>query len=213
MNLQTLVVGPFQVNCYLYWDEETRDGVVIDPGSDAESILPALEQSGMTVRAILLTHGHCDHIAAVDDIKKHFDVPLYIGDGDQELLSNPSENVSEMLGHPIVVPEPDVLVKDEQMIKLGSVMFRVLATPGHTPGGVCYLDEAENVLFCGDTLFWGSIGRTDLPGGSLKVLLDSIRSRILTLPDGIKCYPGHGPNTTVGAERSSNPFLSGDFYA
>ena len=131
----------------------------------------------------------------------------------QELLSNPSENVSEMLGHPIVVPEPDVLVKDEQMIKLGSVMFRVLATPGHTPGGVCYLDEAENVLFCGDTLFWGSIGRTDLPGGSLKVLLDSIRSRILTLPDGIKCYPGHGPNTTVGAERSSNPFLSGDFYA
>jgi len=213
MKLQTLVVGPFEVNCYLYWDEKSGDGVVIDPGDDAATIIRAVEQSGMNLRAALLTHGHGDHIAAVSGLLDRFKIPLYVGEGDQKLLADPSANVSASIGHPIITPEPDVIVTDEQVIGIGSILLRVLATPGHTQGGVCYLDEKENLLFCGDTLFWGSIGRTDLPGGSLKILLNSIRSKILRLPDGIKCLPGHGPETTVGAERAGNPFLTDGFYA
>ena len=213
MELQTIAVGPFQVNCYLYWDQETGDGVVIDPGADESVLITAIEASKMNLKAILLTHGHGDHIAAVAAIKKHFNVPLYLGVGDEDLLSRPSEEIAALLGHAILPITADHVMNDELVIKLGSVLLRVLATPGHTRGGVCFLDEKENLLFTGDTLFWGSIGRTDLPGGSLPILLDSIKTRILSLPDAIRCYPGHGPETTVGAERSSNPFLIGGFHA
>jgi glyoxylase-like metal-dependent hydrolase (beta-lactamase superfamily II) len=214
MKLNTIVVGPFEVNCYLYWDEQTRDGVIIDPGLDEHVIIDSVNKSGMTPKAILLTHGHGDHIAAVKPVKEHFDLPLYVGRGDKELLRNPSANVSELIGQPIVAPDPDHLVEDEQTVTIGSLQFTVLATPGHTPGGVCYLDERANLVFTGDSLFWGSIGRTDLPGGSLNTLLDSIKTKLLKLPDGITCYPGHGPKTTIGAEKSQNPFLTGGgFYA
>lgn len=213
MKLETLVVGPFEVNCYLYYNEQNGDGVIIDPGSDQNRIAQTIEHLKITPKAILLTHGHGDHIAAVEAVKNQFDLPLYVGAGEEELLRNPSANVSAMVGHPIVAPDPDIVLTDEQVITVGSIMFRVLATPGHSPGGVCYLDERQNRLFCGDTLFYGSIGRTDLPGGSLEVLLESIRSKILTLPDQIVCLPGHGPQTTVGAERVNNPFLVGDFLA
>lgn len=214
MKLNTIVVGPFEVNCYLYWDEQTRDGVIIDPGLDEHVIIDSVNKSGMTPKAILLTHGHGDHIAAVKPVKDHFDLPLYVGRGDKELLRSPSANVSELIGQPIVAPEPDHLVDDEQTLAIGSLRFTVLATPGHTPGGVCYLDEEANLVFTGDSLFWGSIGRTDLPGGSLNTLLDSIKTKLLKLPDGITCYPGHGPRTTIGAEKSQNPFLTGGgFYA
>lgn len=211
MRLQTLVVGPFEVNCYLYWDEVTRDGLIIDPGFDENRIIKAVVAAGMAPKAILLTHGHVDHIAAVEPVKMSFNIPLYVGKGDEFLLRQPSANISALLGTPIVAPEPDAIVTDTQNLRIGSLCLRVIATPGHTPGGVCYFDETQNLLFCGDTLFEGSIGRTDLPGGSLPQLLDSIRSRIMTLPDGVTCYPGHGPATTVGQERMSNPYLGDDF--
>jgi glyoxylase-like metal-dependent hydrolase (beta-lactamase superfamily II) len=213
MKLETLVVGPFEVNCYLYYNEQNGDGVIIDPGADETRIAQMIEQAGITPKAILLTHGHGDHIAAVEAVKSRWDPLLYIGAGEEELLRSPSANVSALVGHPIVAPDPDVVLSDEQVITIGSIMLRVLATPGHSPGGVCYLDERQNRLFCGDTLFYGSIGRTDLPGGSLEVLLESIRLKILPLPDQIVCLPGHGPQTTVGAERVNNPFLVGDFLA
>ena len=213
MKLETLVVGPYEVNCFLYYDEQNGDGVIIDPGADHERIEHAVAKAGFEPSAILLTHGHGDHIAAVEAVKSRYDIPLYVGAGEEELLKNPSANVSAMVGHPIVAPEADIILNDEQLITIGSITFKVLATPGHSPGGICYLDERNNRLFCGDSLFWGSIGRTDLPGGSLEVLLKSIRSKILTLPDTIVCLPGHGPQTTVGAERVSNPFLSEDFFA
>jgi len=212
MKLQTLIVGPYEVNCYLYYHEQQGDGVIIDPGADYERIVQAVSAAGIAPSAILLTHGHGDHIAAVEAVKGHFEIPLYIGAGEEELLRNPSANVSALVGHPIVAPDPDVVLNDEQLITVGSVALKVLATPGHSPGGICYLDERHSRLFCGDTLFWGSIGRTDLPGGSLEVLLASIRSKILTLPDTVVCLPGHGPKTTVGAERVNNPFLSEDFF-
>ncbi|MCK4460789.1 MAG: MBL fold metallo-hydrolase [candidate division Zixibacteria bacterium] len=213
MKLETLVVGPYEVNCFLYYDEQNGDGVIFDPGADHERIEHAVTKAGFEPSAILLTHGHGDHIAAVEAVKNRYDIPLYVGAGEEELLKNPSANVSAMVGHPIVAPEADIVLNDEQLITIGSITLKVLATPGHSPGGICYLDERHNRLFCGDSLFWGSIGRTDLPGGSLEVLLESIRSKILTLPDTVVCLPGHGPQTTVGAERVNNPFLSEDFLA
>lgn len=213
MKLTTVVVGPFAVNCYLFWDESTGDGIIIDPGAEADLIKDTITEAGFTPRAILLTHGHGDHIAGVEDIKNHYDIPLYVGDGEQELLASPSANVSAMIGTPIIAPEPDHLVTDEQLISCGSVALKVLATPGHSPAGVCYLHESEGVLFCGDTLFAGSIGRTDFPGCSYEKLIESILNKILKLPDAIVCFPGHGPSTTVGAERASNPFLIGGSFA
>ena len=211
MKLQTIVVGPFQVNCYLYWDETSGDGVIIDPGDDDSRIVGAVERAGFTPKAILLTHGHGDHIAAVGPVKEKFDVPLYVGRGEESLLKNPSENVSALIGHPIVAPDPDHLVADNDLVQVGAIELRVLATPGHSPGGVCYLDERQGICFSGDTLFWGSIGRTDFPGCSHERLIQSIREKILTLPDSVVCYPGHGPETTVGGERVNNPFLSGGY--
>jgi len=213
MQLATLVVGPFEVNCYLYFDEATKDGLIIDPGADSDKIIDAVDRLGFTPKAILLTHGHGDHIAAVADVKEKYDIPLYVGDGEEELLASPSANVSAMIGMPIVAPPPDELLKDEEVLTVGSIKLRVLATPGHSPGGVCYLDETEGNLFCGDTLFYGSIGRTDFPGCSTELLLDSIDKKIMSLPDSIICYPGHGPKTTVGGERINNPFLTGRYFA
>jgi hydroxyacylglutathione hydrolase len=211
--VETIVVGPFLVNCYLYWDDATSEGVIIDPGDEDDLIQRRVQHSRITPVAILLTHGHVDHIAAVAPLKQHYRVPLYIGKGEESMLLDPASNASAFLTEPITAPQPDFLVDDEQELVAGKLRFRVLATPGHTPAGVCYLVEREGWLFCGDTLFQGSIGRTDLPGGSYKQLLESIDQKILTLPDSVVCYPGHGPRTTVGAERTSNPFLLGGHFA
>ncbi|MCP4685357.1 MAG: MBL fold metallo-hydrolase [bacterium] len=209
----TVVVGPFLVNCYLFWDTDTREGVIIDPGADEEAIEYQIDQFDIEPRAILLTHGHGDHIAAVAPLKEKYDLPLYIGAGEEGLLASPSANVSAFFDKPIVAPAPDFTVTDEQLLSVGGVKLRVLSTPGHTPAGVCFLEEEEGLLFCGDTLFAGSIGRTDFPGSSHVQLLESIQKQILNLPDSVVCLPGHGPRTTVGAERTSNPFLSGGQYA
>ncbi|UCD63946.1 MAG: MBL fold metallo-hydrolase [Candidatus Zixiibacteriota bacterium] len=212
MNLKTIVVGPFATNCYLYWDEPSGDGIIIDPGAEPDRLLDEIEASRMKLLAILLTHGHGDHIAAVKSVKEACGVPLWVGAGEEDLLANPSANASALYGQPIVAPPPDYTVIDEDLISLGPISLRVLATPGHSPGGVCYLDESQGTLFCGDTLFYGSIGRTDFPGCSHQVLIQSINDKILKLPDPVVCYPGHGPATTVGAERNHNPFLKGDYF-
>ena len=207
--VHTVVVGPFAVNCYLLWDEATSEGVIIDPGGDDDVIAYEVDQMEMTPKAILLTHGHGDHIAAVEAVQQLYKIPLYVGRGEEELLANPSANISAYFDKPIVAPKPDHTVVDEDLITVGPISLRVLATPGHTPAGVCYLDEEQGVVFCGDTLFAGSIGRTDLPGGNPEQLLKSIHNKLMTLPDSVVCLPGHGPATTVGSERTSNPFLTG----
>jgi hydroxyacylglutathione hydrolase len=209
----TIVVGSFMVNCYLYWDDLTGDGVIIDPGDEGLMIVDAVKKAGFTPLGILLTHGHVDHIGAVAQVKEEFKLPLYVGRGDETMLADPAANASIMLNEPVKITLPEFVLEDEQEVKIGSLTLRVLATPGHTPGGVCYLDESEGLLFCGDTLFQGSIGRTDLPGGSLPQLLESIQEKLMRLPDEIICLPGHGPITTIGAERNGNPFLIGGYYA
>ncbi|MEW6049447.1 MAG: MBL fold metallo-hydrolase [Candidatus Zixiibacteriota bacterium] len=206
-------MGPFEVNCYLYWDATTGDGVIIDPGAECETILKTIERCNMTSKGLLLTHGHGDHIGAVNEVMNRLSVPLYASVEELPLLSNPAANLSAFLGQAVSTQKPDHFVADEQLLVLGAIQLRVLSTPGHSPGGVSYLDETEGILFCGDALFQGSIGRTDLPGCSHETLIDSIQRKILALPDSVICYPGHGPFTTVGAERSSNPFLVGGYHA
>jgi hydroxyacylglutathione hydrolase len=209
----TIVVGPFAVNCYLLWNEETREGVVIDPGAEAETIKAEMDQLNMIPKAILLTHGHGDHIAAVRELMEEYSLPLYIGAGEEKLLADPQANISMFFDHPVSAPPPDHLVNEGDVLRLAGIRLAVLSTPGHTTAGVCYLEEEAGRLFSGDTLFAGGIGRADLPGGDFKQLLNSINRQILTLPDAVLVYPGHGPATTVGTERDSNPWLTGGQFA
>jgi len=211
--VHTIVVGPFAVNCYLLWNEATAEAVIIDPGDEAELITAEMDQFNLTPRAILLTHGHGDHIAAISNLKEKFDLPLYIGQGEEKMLADPSANISVFFDQPIVAPVPDHLVADEQVLMVAGIRLAVLSTPGHTAAGVSYFEEKAGRLFSGDTLFAGSIGRTDLGGGDFNRLIRSIREKILVLPDNVVVYPGHGPRTTVGAERTSNPFLMGGEFA
>lgn len=213
INIHTLVVGPFAVNCYLVWDQASNDGLIIDPGAEAEQIGRQIDDLEINPKAILLTHGHGDHIAAVAELKRQYDIPLYVGVEDESLLADPGANISAFFDHPIVAPKPDHQLIDEQLLTIAGLDLLVLATPGHTAGGVCFLHQESGQLFCGDTLFASSIGRTDLPGGNHQQLIDSINAKIMTLPDDIVCYPGHGATTTVGTERRSNPFLIGGYYA
>jgi glyoxylase-like metal-dependent hydrolase (beta-lactamase superfamily II) len=201
------------VNCYLLWNPQSLEGLIIDPGAEPDEIVQEIDEFEIMPRAILLTHGHGDHIAAVAEMKKTYGIPLYIGQGEESLLADPSANISAFFDHPIVAPKADYSVKDEDLIRIAGIELTVLSTPGHTSGGVSYFEQEVGRLFCGDALFAGSIGRTDLAGGDFEQLIKSIQTKILTLPDGVVVYPGHGPHTTVGAERSTNPFLIGGRYA
>ncbi len=207
LKLETLVVSPFEVNCYLVWNPGDNSGVIIDPGDEDELIIERVEKAGFQPKAVLLTHGHGDHIGAVKPVKEHFNIPLYIGKEDASMLSSPSENVSAVFGYKVVCPPAEHLVADGDVIGFGDLKFTVIFTPGHTRGGVCYF--VDRFLFCGDTLFQNSVGRTDLPGGNYETLIDSIDRKLLTLPDDIICFPGHGPSTSIGEERHNNPFISG----
>ncbi len=210
MKIETLIVSPFEVNCYLIWDEDEKKAIIIDPGDEDELIIDTIGKLNLQPAAILLTHGHADHIAAVEPLKDKYGIKLYIGKGDESLLESPSANVSALMGFDITCPPADKVLTDKDVLKIGGIELTVIATPGHSRGGVCYF--VQNKLFCGDTLFNGSIGRTDLPGGDYQQLIDSINKNILSLPDEIICYPGHGPSTTVGEERRNNPFLSGNRF-
>jgi hydroxyacylglutathione hydrolase len=205
MNLETLVVGPLEVNCYLLACAETGSAAVIDPGTDGEEIIFRVRELDWTPIMLINTHGHLDHWSANADVAGAFDIPIYFPAGDLWLLQ--AEDVFGLA--PILgtrpCPQPAGLLEDGSRLELGRLELSVRHTPGHTPGGCCLV--VEDSCFTGDTLFAGGIGRTDLQGGDLEQLLHSIRAKILNLPDETRILPGHGPASTVGEERRSNPYL------
>jgi len=203
--LRKLVVGELATNCYIVGSETTREGMVIDPADEASQILKSVKTADLKVKYIVLTHGHPDHFAALAELKKATGAQVLVHREDAEILELPPV---VFFGATFPQPPPaDRQLEDGETIELGDLKLRVIHTPGHTPGGICLL--ANNVLFSGDTLFNNGIGRYDLPGGNLEKLMDSLHRKVLTLPEKTVVYPGHGPETTIGDEKRSNPYLEG----
>ncbi|MBP2665711.1 MAG: putative metallo-hydrolase [Firmicutes bacterium] len=205
MKVLQMEVGSLGTNCYIAYCENTKKAVIIDPGGDAARILAAVNREGLTVEAIINTHGHADHVLANVKVKEATGAPLWIHSADADMLGSGSRNLSAYLGQSTSCGTPDRLLRDGEVLTVGDFTLKVLHTPGHTHGGISLLADKE--VFVGDTLFAESIGRTDFPGGSYAQLIDSIKTKLMTLDDDVKAYPGHGPATTIGWERRQNPFI------
>lgn len=199
-------IGAMGANCYLYACMESKKAVIIDPGADGKKIYRWILEKGLKVDYILLTHGHVDHIGGVDELRALLgDVLVGIHADDAGMLTNGKKNLSSYFGPGIVLQSADFLLQDGQEITIGKEKLKVISTPGHSPGCVCFL-SAEG-LFSGDTLFAGSIGRTDFPGGSLEQLLKGVKDKLMILPDDTRVFPGHGEETSIGEEKRDNPYL------
>ncbi|MEW6686892.1 MAG: MBL fold metallo-hydrolase [Candidatus Edwardsbacteria bacterium] len=205
MLLEQIVIGELETDCYLLSCSQTRDCAIIDPGAEPERILQVVRKNKFNPVYIINTHGHIDHIGGNHKIKEETKAEILIHSKDASMLTRPDKNFSLFIAQWVTSPPADRLIKEGEIIKIGSLSLEILHTPGHSPGSITL--KVGGAIFCGDTLFAGSIGRTDLPGGSEKILLQSIKEKLLTLPDDTIVYPGHGQNTTIGEERKFNPFL------
>lgn len=205
MIIHKLEVGFLEANCYILASEKTKEGVVIDPGGEAERILKVVKQDRLKIKYIINTHGHFDHIAANAKVAKDTKALICVHAGDAKALSEPGSSFSLLFGAPFSPVSPDVILTEGQVLKIGELNLKVLHTPGHTPGSISIL--AGQYLFTGDLLFSGSVGRTDFPGSSHQDLLKSLREKVMCLPEKTQIYPGHGPETTLAKEKESNPFL------
>jgi hydroxyacylglutathione hydrolase len=207
MILEIFPVGPLRCNCAILGDETTREAIVVDPGDNIPQILSRLRKHDLTLRQIVITHAHIDHVGGALLLKTTTGAPVFLNQQDLPLL-DAMEMQAGWLGvaTPKVAP-PDASADDGLVVGLNTLPGEVIHTPGHTPGSICLLFPSQNLLIAGDTLFAGSIGRTDLPGGDGRQILRSLRDRLLVLPDATRVLPGHGPQTTIGDERHSNPFL------
>lgn len=206
MKVEKFVTGIISTNCYLAVNEESGRAVIIDPAACPPSLLGYIKEKGLQLEAILLTHAHFDHIMGIDGILERFRIPVYIHEDDLEMLEDPQWNQSSVYTAGYTYSGATG-IRDGQMLSLAGMNFRVIHTPGHTPGGCCYYVEDAGVLFSGDTLFQASVGRTDFPGSSMSSLIHGIREKLMALPEDTLVYPGHMGETTIGYEKQNNPFI------
>lgn len=206
MRMTRIMVGAIATNCYIVSDEDTKKAFIVDPGGDAGKIKNKVAEADLAVEAILLTHGHFDHVMAVDELRDYYGVKVYLGEAEKELIADPQKNVSAMFGKPMAT-NADVFVKDGEILHIAGFSIQVIATPGHTKGGVCYYLKEQDAAFSGDTIFQCSVGRTDFPGGSAGELSRSIREKLFLLPEDTQLFPGHGDSTIVSYEKKYNPFV------
>ncbi len=214
MRIETLIVGPLQVCCYLVYDEDSLEGVIIDPGDQDLRIVKKIEELKIKPKLILGTHGHPDHILGAGYLREIFKIPFLLHKDDEKFFRDPENFFTfKLWGFPDN-PPADAVFEDGAILNFGNTYLKVIHTPGHSPGSVCFYNEKEGVIFTGDTLFVEGIGRADLPGGSYQVLIKSIKEKLLILPEDTVIYPGHDygskPTSTIGYEKRFNPFLNED---
>lgn len=204
--IRMMVLGPCQTNCYFLINEDTKEVLIIDPADRAERIIAWIQSEYLKPAAILLTHGHFDHIMAIDGLKKEYGLKVYASRDEMDVLKNPQVNVSTMMGIRLSM-QADEWFNDGDELELAGIKLKVIATPGHTIGSVCFYNEEEKMLISGDTLFCASVGRTDFPTGSSRQLIESIKNRLFVLPEDTSVFPGHNDMTSIGYEKTHNPFI------
>lgn len=200
MEVKRVVAGIYGANCFIIMDEDTKEAIVLDPGGDVDDIEKAINAVGAQVKYILLTHGHVDHTSGAAELKNIVNAPVGINKNDDDLIMSGGN-----LYGPLLKNGADIYIKEGDVFKVGDIELKCIETPGHTPGGMSFL--VENAIFTGDTLFYRSVGRTDLEGGDQDTLINSIKSKLMILDDNIIVYPGHGPQSLIGNERTNNPFI------
>ena len=206
LELQQMVLGPVYTNCYIAKNKETGEALIIDPADSPSKIELKVNAMGARPVAVLLTHGHFDHIMGVEAVREKYQIPVYACRQEEEMLREPSVNMTDQMGKSCSI-RPDVFLDDLQVFEAAGFSIQMIHTPGHTKGSCCYYLKEEGVLFSGDTLFCGSVGRTDFPGGSASQIRDSLHRLLAALPDDTSVYPGHDTSTTIGYEKRYNPFV------
>ena len=207
MEIKRLVLGLVRTNCYIVYSDDTKKAVIIDPAADSRRITEEVSLLGVTPEAILLTHGHFDHMLAAESLKNGYQIPICVHKADAELVKHPDLNCSQQFLHMSYGISADEELEDGQELRFLDGAFTVLSTPGHTEGSCCYYAKEDNILFSGDTLFQESVGRTDLPTGSAAKLVNSIREKLFVLPEDTLVLSGHGDQTTIGEEKQYNPYV------
>ena len=207
MYFNKLRVGLFSTNCYIYADEKTKEGIVIDPGGEPDKIIKEIEKNNLNIKYIIITHAHIDHIKALDEIKHFTGAHIVCGKKDALAVNDDNLSLATHFRRKAPSEKPDILVCDNDEIKFSDTVLKIIETPGHTIGGISIYDEKEKILFSGDTLFFESVGRTDFDGGNFKELSDSIKNKLFLLPNETKVYPGHSEETSIGHEKEANFFI------
>lgn len=207
MRVKTMLLGELGTNVYVVYNEETKEAVVIDPAAEPDKVSQFIEQEQLKLMGMLVTHGHYDHIQAIDVLREQYGVPVFSSKDEGELMKNPELNLSMRFSGRAISVETDEWVRDGDIVEFGDLEFECITVPGHSPESICYYNEAYKVLFSGDTLFPSAIGRTDFYDGHPNTLIQSIKERLLCLPDETQVYSGHGLRTTIGYEKKTNMFL------